>query len=381
MRKFSLAETTAIIFLILNLEIDLSIIGIPEEIKRFIILVILGFWGFKEIAFRINNKKIILKQKYLIVYLLYLGWTAISLIWSIDFWGSLSSVMGLFFGVIFVIGIYDRIEPDHLMKAIKRNSSVILIASILALIFLPGYAKSPDDFFRLKGIMIHSQKLAILSGLTIILIVYEIKHNRSTSYDKALLFLSAIVLFLVKTRAFSTFIIIVVLMQIFAAIPKKRLVLFILLGLLLSFLIDFNSLIMDLYSRGGQDVTNLTGRTLLWADTISYIIKNPVFGYGFGAFKTGIISYTFWTPPHAHNLWLHVTFETGIIGSGLITTFLFLFYIFIKRYKQISFSYYMLIFIVLASLTGIIIGYLITPIYIIFLLFLLLETDRIQRYV
>jgi exopolysaccharide production protein ExoQ len=380
MQKYSLAQTTAIVFLILSLEIDLSVFGISEEIKRFIILIILGFFGLMRFSSSLDGTKNIFKQTHIKYYFYYLLWIVFSLIWTVSFSESLSSVFGLLFSIIFVLSIYQRIELENLVEALKRNSYLIFILSLLVLFLIPGYATSPLDFFRLKGIMIHSQRLAILAGLMIILVVYQIKQNQSKSSDKILLLLSLFVLFFTKTRAFSTFIFLVVMFQVFAEVPKKKIILMFLLFGMVLLLVDLNAIIQDLYSRGDEDLTTLTGRTMLWLDTIYYITKNPILGYGFGSFKTGIISYSFWEPPHAHNMWLHTMFETGIIGTILLNIFLFKFFKLVKKYKKISFAYYLIIYIILASFTGIVIGYLISPFYIIFLLFVFLETEKIITY-
>lgn len=377
MQKYSQFQTSLIVFLILSLEIDFSIFGVPEEAKRLVLLIFMGIIGMLNFSESIQKNKKVLKQKHITFFLFYLAWVFISLAWSVSFSGSLSSVVGLLFGVIFVIGIFPKIEPAYLLKAIKSNSYIIFIASLLFLFVLPGYATAADDFFRLKGIMIHSQRLAILAGFIIILKVYEIKQQRNSLSDKILMVLAVTILFFVKTRAFSTFIILVVLFQVFANIPKKKVVFSVIVFSLIFMIFDFYSLLQNMYARGSQDVTDLTGRALVWVDTFSFIEANPILGYGFGSFKTGLISYSFWEPPHAHNLWLHITFETGIIGMILMNVVFFLFYRFVRKYKAISFAYYLLIYVVFISLTGIVIGYLITPFYIIFLLFVFIETERI----
>ena len=62
---------------------------------------------------------------------------------------------------------------------------------------------------------------------------------------------------------------------------------------------------------------NLTGRTLIWDDAIARIMENPILGVGSDAFrsisKTGLV---------AHNSFLSVWVETGIVGLMLFLTVL-----------------------------------------------------------
>jgi O-antigen ligase len=80
----------------------------------------------------------------------------------------------------------------------------------------------------------------------------------------------------------------------------------------------------------GKDTT-LTGRADLWPYVFEMIWKQPIFGYGYGAFWGGVNSpcyyiwqATNWTPPNSHNglldLWLHL----GFIG---LVIFIFGFFI------------------------------------------------------
>jgi O-antigen ligase len=70
----------------------------------------------------------------------------------------------------------------------------------------------------------------------------------------------------------------------------------------------------------GKDVT-LTGRTELWAVAISMIERHPWLGYGFGGFWRGPVgdSGEFWRAvrwqaPHAHNGYIDLTLDLGVIG-------------------------------------------------------------------
>jgi O-antigen ligase len=76
----------------------------------------------------------------------------------------------------------------------------------------------------------------------------------------------------------------------------------------------------------GRDAT-LTGRVPLWLTLIEDIRQRPLLGYGFGAYWLGEagLSPTQWlamgwsdSPRHAHNAFLDVVLDTGVIGLLLM---------------------------------------------------------------
>jgi exopolysaccharide production protein ExoQ len=65
-------------------------------------------------------------------------------------------------------------------------------------------------------------------------------------------------------------------------------------------------------------VTTLTGRTLVWAETVALWEKNPVFGYGPGLWgrdmRRSYLSVLGWEAPHAHSQFFQTLGESGLIG-------------------------------------------------------------------
>lgn len=74
---------------------------------------------------------------------------------------------------------------------------------------------------------------------------------------------------------------------------------------------------------------DLTGRTELWRSVGSMIADRPFLGYGFSGFWAGASSesyaverYVGWTPTYSHNGYLETLLSLGIVGCGLLVTFL-----------------------------------------------------------
>mgnify|MGYP001100879340 FL=1 len=91
-------------------------------------------------------------------------------------------------------------------------------------------------------------------------------------------------------------------------------------------------------------------RFLLWDNALNYILNNPFIGCGIGNWKIESAPYwkthlsDFIVPYHAHNDFLELSTETGIIG-GMVYFFLFI-YILYKSFKHsLNFSkFYFIIF-------------------------------------
>ncbi len=71
-----------------------------------------------------------------------------------------------------------------------------------------------------------------------------------------------------------------------------------------------------------DDVSSLSGRLPLWEELLTSVEKKPILGYGYLAFwdakKVEYLSATFrWEIPHAHNLYLDVLLDGGIVGLTL----------------------------------------------------------------
>jgi exopolysaccharide production protein ExoQ len=91
----------------------------------------------------------------------------------------------------------------------------------------------------------------------------------------------------------------------------------ILIGGTAAWLWDHLYSVLDLLNR---DVT-LTGRAELWNAVMEMIGQQPWFGYGYGGFWLGmegpsayIWTLVGWKPPHAHNEFLDVMLDLGLLG-------------------------------------------------------------------
>jgi exopolysaccharide production protein ExoQ len=91
----------------------------------------------------------------------------------------------------------------------------------------------------------------------------------------------------------------------------------------------------------GRD-PSLSGRTELWQGAIAKISERPWLGYGFRAFwqvdggAMEIWKILGYQPPHAHNGYLNMTLDLGLIGLGLFLLILLITYVRSIQYLRFS---------------------------------------------
>ncbi|MEC4812612.1 MAG: O-antigen ligase family protein [Scytonema sp. PMC 1069.18] len=94
---------------------------------------------------------------------------------------------------------------------------------------------------------------------------------------------------------------------------------------------------VEIISGLGKDPT-ITGRTPLWSHAIYRLMERPFFGYGRGAYWAPGSKYAYearvadWIPPHAHNGFIDIALDIGLIGLSLfLISYLITFFISLKR--------------------------------------------------
>lgn len=80
--------------------------------------------------------------------------------------------------------------------------------------------------------------------------------------------------------------------------------------------------IAALYLEANGKTTTLTGRDVIWAYSFKRFLERPILGYGYVAFwpaeNADVLLHLGWNPNHAHNGFLEVALEEGLVGLGLL---------------------------------------------------------------
>jgi O-antigen ligase len=196
---------------------------------------------------------------------------------------------------------------------------------------LPAYGvASGFDEGDWRGIYVHKNvlgRLMVVSGLAFLLIAMSCRSNCLIAWT--LCGLSAAVLLASDSKTglviFLTVLVFLLLIKAGRWVYSRSLPFFITMvlasgGMATWFALNLNTVLRVL----GRDMT-LTGRTELWSVVLKMIWERPWFGYGYSAFWLGWqgesarvwLEIARWQPPHAHNGFLDLWLDVGLVGVAV----------------------------------------------------------------
>lgn len=257
------------------------------------------------------------------------------LIGSSFFWGgSFSGGVFASCNMLFAVYVSGRFT---LKQQITILSYVMLSLAVLNIVFvkllpLYGVMGPPVHTGAWRGVFTHKNgagKMMVLACGVMLTMFNEVKDNRLRWAYVIGLLLS---LYMIKKTGSggalvnSMFIMLIVMItQVFKTAPRK---LFLALIFMTSSAIFISVAYVPIMTFGlgliGKDPT-FTGRTDIWEYVFEMIAKRPALGYGLGGFWNGtdgpslyIIQRAKWLVPDAHQGFLDMTLQIGIIGSSMV---------------------------------------------------------------
>lgn len=310
-----------------------------------------------------NILESVIKNKPLLILIIFSVWTFISLSYSINFNESIISISRFFSISIAGLFLYKHIEK---VENLKSTFTFILLPIFVVELFLPlvklieliqveeftfNSSDKLETFTPNKNIT-----AAIIAGHTgfVFIMYYYIKKWRIFLF--LLLTISAINIFFLSARASIIGIILSLLFLLVLTIIKKRenlkvilnVILFVSIGFIASNIYVGNtndaSIKNRLTSINTQDEST-SARLRYYGHGIDHILSNPFIGVGIGNWKQKSIEYdkdyikSYIVPYHLHNDFLQFGAETGIIG--MILYFLIFFSILIINIIRISVNFYL----------------------------------------
>jgi O-antigen ligase len=261
-----------------------------------------------------------------------------SFIWSNDYVITLQRVFAFIGTFIFAIYFSQRYSKEEQIKILGISLALIIIFSIIFSLTLPNYGKDKDypdawqGIFNQKNIL---GKIMVLS-LAVFLINYNLEKNKIKKVLNILLITASIYLIILSQAKTAILLSIVISLLIFSSriiqINRKNLKIFFSLTFLIILIL---SIILTVYFqsdilKGLNKDKTLTGRTELWSYSLEKIKEKPILGYGYASFwidseksPSKRAQYEVgWNAPHAHNGFIDLTLEIGLIG---LLVFLFIF--------------------------------------------------------
>lgn len=324
-----------------------------------------------------NSKAMLKPQNYF--FIAYCVWISISASWAPDPQDSILQSAAIMLCAVGALAFADFPVSLTLKVLLAFCVGVALLSWVVAF-GLPSVGLQSTSFWRLRGIMAHTQRLALLMIVGLLCISAarargDVFRSKSTLLFLGVTGLLLLTLLATKTRAFTTFAIIICGFTFYLTLQRWLKVAYAALVVAVGgLLVAAPTLLEGAYERQGSNSETLSGRTTIWAGAWEMIKQQPIQGYGFASFREAGTNRFFanYVAPHAHNTWINATFETGFIGSILLTLFMLsLVYVEFRRYgreRVPSYSLVLMLFCVICGLTGVLLGTKITTPFAILLL-------------
>lgn len=230
-----------------------------------------------------------------------------------------TTAFGLYLGV--------RFPTRDIWRMLAWVLAITALVSVVFSIFLPVYGINHDERGTAwQGAFTTKGQLGRLMVVSAVLWLLFIRQNRRWLTLKLGLFAVSVAL-VVLSRSMTS---LVVLLALLSFVPLFRIIRwhlsfvipavftygFIAAGAVTWTWTNFD----DVANLLGRDPT-LTGRTLLWSEVWEKIQVHPWLGYGYSGFWRGmegpsgeIWLATGWDPPHAHNGYLDLWLQLGLVG-------------------------------------------------------------------
>ncbi|MGC1300622.1 MAG: O-antigen ligase family protein [Alloacidobacterium sp.] len=251
----------------------------------------------------------------------------VSVLWSQDPGLTFLKSILLISGLLFSYYLVERFTPDEQMQLFLFLGSVVLVLSVLVSVALPKYGVDMTGAWR--GIFNHKNRLSrgALLLLPPALILPARGFQRITRGLYILIALACIGMSQsrtgwVVTGAYFGFFFT---LRLFSRFKKKDMVSILLIfagffGYILWLVIDNFATLTRLL---GKDPT-MSGRTQIWSAILDSGLKQPLLGFGYGAFWRGqngeslnIFLQTGFALWQGHNAFLDIWLDLGLVGLGL----------------------------------------------------------------
>ena len=261
------------------------------------------------------------------VFFVFCAYSAVSLLWSVNFLYSLDSVIWFLLIVAFAMYMSVRYTLVEIVQLLFFTLLVSAILSIIFLIIMPNSALMVEGnrSGALRGIFEHKQNLSKFMGMGLILSIFFFRYIHKSIF----LQLASIALFgytLLAAEGVTSLLAAVVMVPFVAFLTLRAwrhlafaglLILAVLATIYLGALVVANlSSILDTLGRN----PTLSSRLPIWEVSWYLIQERLWFGYGLEAALVSSLSLDVnlqWQAVHAHNGWLDLWLSFGIVGLSL----------------------------------------------------------------
>jgi len=282
------------------------------------LVLIRAFRNFRPIAAAVRANKFLIALVLLAV---------VSVFWSEDPGLTLRRGLALLATTLFGLDFAVRYTIRKQLQLVAIALSAIVALSVVVQVFFAGLVPVVDKAYPDAWVGLFDQKnvFARVVVLTAIVVLASVRRSMAGILTAIFTFVAAVGL-IIATQSITAVVALVGLLLVLQFAPALRwkgrvrtLIGFSAAAMVVPaifLLVHYWALITNLLGRNGT----LTGRAQLWAISFSSIELKPLLGYGYSAFwmvseeALRINAMLRWTVPHAHNAYMDLALELGLIG-------------------------------------------------------------------
>lgn len=264
--------------------------------------------------------------------LAFVAWGVSTTAWSEDPMLSLRRTLGLACTVALGFFLGMRFELKELLRIAASALAIVVLASIVAGFLYPSFAIMYNLGGAWRGVFVQKNTMARVIGVAVMVFTYLLLESRRYRLPYlVLLFLS--VALIVVSRAVTAVIVTFLTISLLAYLklrlrPTQSVALFafvLLLGVGATLFVLGHT--DSIFAYMGRDAS-LTGRTDLWQVSIAAVLRRPLLGAGWDVFwmtpdADAIRALVGWQTPHAHNAFIDLALNTGLVGLTIFLASLF----------------------------------------------------------
>ena len=262
------------------------------------------------------------------ILLLFASFAVASIAWSTT--PDLTARRGFSLVMATVLGLYfvTRFNQRERLRIICATLGIAAVLSVLAALLAPSTGLMPDGA-GWRGVFVHKNvfgKMMALSCGAFLLLAMDLERRRWMAFAGAAVSFALVVL----SRSVTALLIAVTVLSVTPLFRTLRLTRTRHLLLLIAAIVLAEVVLLGTYlewqallSLLGRDPT-LSGRTELWQTLMDPVLRRPWLGYGLGGFWLGwqgesgaVWSAIGWRPPHAHNGFLDMVLDLGVVGLSI----------------------------------------------------------------
>lgn len=326
--------------------------GDPINRSLLLILIVIGLFILSRR--KLDWSYILKSNKWIIVLFLYMG---ISILWSDYKLVSFKRLVRATGDIIMVLVILTEHDPLVVIERMfRRFAYLFLPLSIVLAKYFPEIGLIHTRWgghTSWIGLTTDKNELGIVacfcSAFFLWTIIKEYRNNK-IFIDIVLLFMSLFLLFYGKAQSATATVVFFLGICIFIALSKlksnpERIGSYIVSAVIVSLLlIPFSGYIFKTISDSLGRSTTLTNRTVLWQSLLDVNPNSPVFGSGYGSFWLEINDHPMWEDfayvhHQAHNGYLDVYLQIGLVGLFLLIVLIFVTYKNIIKAFVFNFEY------------------------------------------